>query len=107
MLEKFLNKEEKRLFSKKNLKKIRKEDFFAYLEMEESLLQSLKQKYNEDNFENPIVEDEIVRQEQYVKWLNEYYFEYVLVDPNKGKVPNTLEEEFDKLIKPIEKIQKK
>ncbi|QEH61915.1 hypothetical protein SCHIN_v1c07200 [Spiroplasma chinense] len=108
MLERFLNKEEKKLFSHKNLKKIKKQDFFAYLEMEEALLESLKKKYRLDSIDNPITEEEIEKQERFVKRLNEYYYDVVLIDPKKGQDPlKNLDKEFEKLIKPYERIQRK
>ncbi|QBQ07733.1 hypothetical protein SGLAD_v1c05340 [Spiroplasma gladiatoris] len=108
MLEKFLNKEEKKLFSKRNLKRIKKEDFFSYLEMEESLLESLKSKLLTDDVKNPILEAEVENQQLFVDHLNKYYYEVVLLEPNtKTEEVKIFEKELNKIMKPINKIQKK
>ncbi|AHI52977.1 hypothetical protein [Spiroplasma culicicola] len=108
MLERILNKEEKKIFSKKNLRKIRKEDFFTYLEMEEALLESLKVRYATDGNDNPITLSEIEKQERFVQRLNEYYYEVVLIDPKNGKDPMfSLEKEVNKIVKPLERIQRR
>ncbi|QGS52005.1 hypothetical protein [Spiroplasma tabanidicola] len=108
MLEKFLNKEEKKIFSKKNLKKIKKDDFFSYLEMEQSLLESLIEKYQKDDIRNSIIEEEIEKQRDFVNKLNRYYYEVVLLEPDTSTEEEKIfEKEYQKLIKPIKRIQKK
>ncbi|AHB36500.1 hypothetical protein [Spiroplasma apis] len=107
MMKTFLNKEEKKLFSKKNIKKIKKEDFFSYLEMQETFLKSLKESYYGDNVDNEVTEKQIEKQEKYVADLNKYYYEVVLISEKSTKDPfQNLDKEFKNLIKPFEKIQK-
>ncbi|AGR41164.1 hypothetical protein [Spiroplasma taiwanense] len=106
MIEKFLNREEKKIFSKRYLNKIKKEDFFSYLEMEEALLESLKDKYKRDNYENKITEIKIMNQQEYVDKLNLYYYDVVLLNKNSSKSEEKITQEFDDLLKPFKKIQK-
>ncbi|ASP28282.1 hypothetical protein SCORR_v1c05100 [Spiroplasma corruscae] len=106
MIEYFLNKEERKAFSKANLNKLKKEDFFSYLQMEERVLDSLVNYYEINNKKNMILEMKIERQKNYVDRLNKYYYEVVLLKPTEEMDLKKLAKDFRKTIKPYKKILK-
>jgi hypothetical protein len=70
-----LTKEERKLFSKKNINKIRREDFVEYIHMYEAQLDSLRNGYSPEVYQNPIVENIISELEALINDLNTYYYE--------------------------------
>ncbi|AUM62739.1 hypothetical protein [Spiroplasma monobiae] len=108
MLEKFLNKNEKKLFSIKTLKKIKRQDFRSYLDMEETILESMKQQYElEKKYNNRVLENRIANQQHFVDTLNKYYNEVLLKRREVIKdETDYITEEFENMLKEFIKIQK-
>lgn len=95
MIDKMLTKEEKKLFSKKTLNKIKRKDFFSYMSIQQSMLDSLVNSYDAKKFKNPIVEAHIEAQQKQVEILNEYYYDFILTSTKQEK-GLTLSQEFGK-----------
>ncbi|QHX36739.1 hypothetical protein SBIUS_v1c04860 [Spiroplasma sp. BIUS-1] len=108
MLEKFLNKNEKKLFSVKTLKKIKRQDFRSYLDMEETILESMKQQFEkENNYNNRVLQTRIVNQQHFVDTLNKYYNEVLLKRREVIKdETDYITQEFEDMLKEYIKIQK-
>ncbi|AKU79757.1 hypothetical protein [Spiroplasma turonicum] len=106
MLEYFLNKEEQKAFSKANLNKLKKEDFFSYLQMEERVLESLINYFDTTDKKNLILEMKINKQKDYVDKLNKYYYDVILLKPTEEMDIKRIAKEFKKTIKPYKKILK-
>ncbi|AKX34162.1 hypothetical protein SLITO_v1c05140 [Spiroplasma litorale] len=106
MIEYFLTKEEKKTFSKLNLSKIKREDFFSYLQMEERVLESLVNYFDTTSKKNPILEMKIEKQKNHVEKLNRYYYDVILLTPKEEFDFKKLRKEFRKSVKPYKKILK-
>ncbi|AGR42224.1 hypothetical protein [Spiroplasma diminutum] len=107
MLDKFLSNEEKKLFSAKTLKKMKKQDYESFIEMEEAILESLKSQYAEDKNNNRLLEANIRRQEEYVAKVKKFFVEIVLLssEPVHDEIDDATDE-YESMIKEIDKIQK-
>ncbi|KAJ3616532.1 hypothetical protein Zmor_011849 [Zophobas morio] len=110
MLKDMLTKEERKLFSKKNINKIKKDDFAEYIAMYEAQLASLKSGYSPEVYKNPIIENIIDEMEIFVEEINEFYYTNVLGSYNVGKDPaprDNIDEELTKTyiddMKPIDR----
>ncbi|AUB31597.1 hypothetical protein [Spiroplasma floricola] len=107
MLEKLLNKQEKELFSLKTLNKIKKQDFKAYLDIQENILESLKKQSQLDvKYTNEILKEKIVKQQNFVNKLTVYYNEVILKKEKQVEEVDFITEEFENMIKELVKIQK-
>jgi hypothetical protein len=85
MQKQMLTKEERKLFSKKNINKIRREDFVEYIHMYEAQLDSLRNGYSPEVYQNPIVENIISELEALINDLNTYYYENIIPNADKRK----------------------
>lgn len=106
MFKNFFTKEELKMFSKKGISKIKREDFYTYLEMEQAILDSLVSNYETSSYNNPLLEEKIEKQKGFVDSLNKYYYEVIVPDESITESFDGYTKEFKKEIKMYKKIQK-
>ncbi|WP_162684937.1 hypothetical protein [Spiroplasma sp. BIUS-1] len=92
----------------KTLKKIKRQDFRSYLDMEETILESMKQQFEkENNYNNRVLQTRIVNQQHFVDTLNKYYNEVLLKRREVIKdETDYITQEFEDMLKEYIKIQK-
>lgn len=105
MLKKLLTKEERIEFSAKNLSKIKKIDYYVYIQLKQEMLDSLVKNYQNSDLPNPALEKIIKKQKELIDALNLKYYKDIIPSKKTGDFYDD-SKKFKKEIKKLKKIQK-
>jgi|GEM_PF-4046365 len=105
MLKKLLTKEEKIEFSDKNLSRIKKIDYYVYIQLKQEMLNSLVKNYQNSDLPNPLIEKMIKKQKELIDVLNFKYYKNIIPSKKANDFYDD-SKKFKKEIKKLKKIQK-